>query len=91
MDEAKTYVIATSDFLAGGGSGVKNVNIPKDKIEILWDEEFILRDLTAGVLKKWKKDLRSAAFYREDAPRQKVLSKCEPPASPTPHASLHEH
>lgn len=77
VDDAKTYVIATSDFLAGGGSGVKNVNIPKNKIEILWDEEFILRDLTAGVLKKWKKDLRSAAFYREDAPRQKILAKCQ--------------
>lgn len=93
VDMGKTYMVATSDFLAGGGSGVSRVNIPKDKISILWDEEFILRDITANVLKKWKKDLRAASFFSESAPRQKAIHKCEPPANspPAPNAMLHEH
>ena len=88
VDQRRTYLVATSDFLAGGGSGVKQVNIPKENIEILWDEDFILRDLTAKVLSRWKKDLRSSAFYRADAPRQKALRKCAPAPAPAP---LHSH
>lgn len=77
VDKKKIYKVATSDFLAGGGSGVKTVNIPKENIEIFWDANFILRELTVEVLKRWKKDLRASDYFRTDMPRQKTLGRCE--------------
>lgn len=76
LDKDKTYKIATSDFLANGGSGVKNAKIPPEAVETFWDSAYILRDLTANVLKNWHKDIKSSDFYKADAPRQKFLKKC---------------
>jgi len=76
VDQTKIYKIATSDFLAGGGSGVKGVNIPKQNVEVFWDANFILRELAIGVLKEQKKDLRGSDYFRADQPRQKIQRRC---------------
>ena len=77
LSMTKIYKVATTDFLSGGGSGVNTVNIPKESIETFWDSNFILRELTVEVLKRWKKDLRSSDYFRSDQPRQKTLGRCE--------------
>ena len=56
---------------------VKQVNIPKEKIEIFWDQEFILRELAVKVLKEWKKDLKSSDYYDSKQPRQRVAQRCD--------------
>ncbi|MGE3260939.1 MAG: bifunctional UDP-sugar hydrolase/5'-nucleotidase [Bacteriovoracia bacterium] len=81
LEKDKMYKIATSDFLAGGGSGVRSVKIPPEAVEVFWDAPYILRDLTANVLKRWHKNIRASDFYRADAPRQKFLKKCGKTAS----------
>jgi 5'-nucleotidase len=76
LDMGKTYTVATSDFLAGGGSGVRSVKVPPEAVEIFWDSAYILRDLAANVLKHWHKDIRSSDFYNAKAPRQKIIKPC---------------
>ena len=77
VDEKKIYSIATSDFLAGGGSGVSRAKIPAEMVEIFWDRPYILRDLSAEVLTRWRRDLRSADFFDRKNPRLKISGKCE--------------
>lgn len=79
LDPKKIYSIGTSDFLAGGGSGVKSVKIPADAVEVYWDSPYILRDLIANTLKRWHKNIKSSDFYRADAPRLKLGRRCEKP------------
>ncbi|MGZ3696020.1 MAG: bifunctional metallophosphatase/5'-nucleotidase, partial [Bdellovibrionota bacterium] len=81
LDKSKTYTVATSDFLAGGGSGVRSVKIPPEAVEIFWDSSYILRDLTANVLKRWHKNIRSTDFYNPSSPRQKILKPCRAAAA----------
>ncbi|HEY8280312.1 MAG TPA: bifunctional UDP-sugar hydrolase/5'-nucleotidase [Bdellovibrionota bacterium] len=79
VDPGKNYLVATSDFLAGGGSGVSKVKIPKENVEVFWDKKNLLRELTVEVLKKRGRDLRSADYFSPAIPRQKILNKCEQP------------
>lgn len=69
VSPTKLYKVATSDYLAGGGSGVSRLNIPESQIQIYWDPEFLIRDITANVLKRWKKQLRSKDFFDPANPR----------------------
>jgi 5'-nucleotidase len=79
IDPKRVYKVSTSDFLAGGGSGVSKINLPKENVQIFWDHDKIVRELTVAVLKKWNRDLQATDFYRADAPRQKILKKCDAP------------
>lgn len=81
VDPQRTYAVATSDFLAMGGSGVKNVGVAKENVKVYWDADFILRDVIARRLEKRKGTLRVADYYRPDRLRIEKSGNCrsEPP------------
>lgn len=78
ISPVRVYSIATSDYLAQGGSGIKDLKIPADAISVHWDQTDILRDQVAGVIRKWKV-LDGASFYNPAIPRQKLDGKCSNP------------
>lgn len=71
-----TYTIATSDFLAGGGSGVSDAKVPAGDVKVFWDAPFVLREAIVGVLRQQKAELRADDFYDRKAPRQVIRGKC---------------
>jgi 5'-nucleotidase len=75
------FRVAMSDFLAGGGSGVREVGLPPDAAEILWSREYILRDAMVRVLKSWNRPLKASEFMDPARPRQVILEACPAPAS----------
>lgn len=75
LSPVKMYSIATSDYLAQGGSGMNAIGVPESRVQVYWDRPFILRDLVAGVLPSWK-TIRSEDFYNRGSPRQKREGKC---------------
>ncbi|RZA06428.1 MAG: bifunctional metallophosphatase/5'-nucleotidase, partial [Proteobacteria bacterium] len=78
LSPAKYYKVATNDFLAGS---FVNLKIPEDKITIYWDANFIVRDLAAGVLRRWNRVLNSADFFNPQSPRIRGLGECKPEAA----------
>jgi 2',3'-cyclic-nucleotide 2'-phosphodiesterase (5'-nucleotidase family) len=79
LSPAKYYKVATNDFLAGNFA---NLKIPEDKITIYWDANFIVRDLAAGVLRRWNRVLNSADFYDPQNPRIRGMGACKPEGAP---------
>lgn len=77
VNPKRMYSIATSDFLAGGGSGVASVKIPKDHVEIFWDHDKLLREMIVKKLESWHRDLRSADYYSVSNPRQIMAGTCD--------------
>jgi 5'-nucleotidase len=75
LSPAKYYKVATNDYLASTFAALK---IPEDKITIYWDADYIVRDLSAGVFRRWKKTLRSIDYYNPQAPRIAGLGQCNP-------------
>jgi len=75
LSPVRVYSLATSDFLALGGSGLNAIGVPESRVQIYWDRPFILRDLVAGALPAWK-NLSSEDFYNRSAPRQRREGKC---------------
>jgi 5'-nucleotidase len=71
----KYYKVATNDYLA---STFAKLKIPEDKITIYWDADYIVRDLSANVFRRWKKTLRSGDYYNPKAPRIAGLGNCQP-------------
>ncbi len=76
VSPTKLYKVVTSDYLAGGGSGMAKLNLKETQVQIFWDPEFLIRDLTANVLKRWKKQLRSKEFFDPAAPRLVRNGEC---------------
>jgi 5'-nucleotidase len=77
VDPKRNYTIATSDFLAQGGSGVKNANILASDVKVYWDSQYVLRDLLSEYLQKRKGILRVADFYNPKALRIEREGTCE--------------
>lgn len=75
LQPLREYTVATSDYLALGGSGMSTIGIPESRVEVFWDRPFILRDKVAGVLPTWK-TLSSAGFYNRESPRQRREGTC---------------
>ncbi len=75
LSPVRVYSVATSDYLALGGSGMSAIGVPESRVQVYWDRPFILRDLVAGVLPKWKA-LRTEDFFNRSSPRQKREGKC---------------
>jgi len=75
LTPVRMYSVATSDYLAQGGSGMGAIGVPESRVLVFWDQPFILRDLVANVLPKWK-TIRSEDFFNREAPRQKREGKC---------------
>lgn len=73
LSPAKYYKVATNDYLAGTFSELK---IPDDKITIYWDSNYIVRDLSADVFRRWKKTLRSIDYFNPQAPRLVRIGRC---------------
>jgi 5'-nucleotidase len=75
LSPVRMYTVATSDYLAQGGSGFDSIGVPEDRVAVYWDRPYILRDLVAGVLPKWK-NLSGQDFFDRANPRQKREGKC---------------
>lgn len=76
VDPDRTYKIATSDFLAGGGSGVSRAGLPKEAVQTFFDHSQIVREQAVKVLSQWHRDIRSVDFFNPASPRQRHLGKC---------------
>lgn len=76
VDPKKIYSIATSDFLAMGGSGVRNVGIRPENVKVYWDANYILRDVIAEYLAKRKGVLKVSDYYRPDRLRIVKRGNC---------------
>ena len=76
LSPVKIYSIATSDYLALGGSGISSIGIAPTQVEVFWDRPYILRDVVSRVLPQWKKDLSNTDFFQKDSPRQMREGKC---------------
>jgi len=79
LSPAKYYKVATNDYLASTFSTLK---IPEDKITIYWDSNFVVRDLSANVFRRWKKVLRAADYYNPRSLRITGLGQCNPSGAP---------
>lgn len=77
IDPEARYTVATSDYLAGGGSGVASARIPPEDVEVFWDKQYILRDVMAARLRLLKKNLRAKDYFDPQNPRQKILTPCK--------------
>ncbi len=74
LENDKIYRVATSDYLAGGGSGIKQLGLAPSAIRVFWDKEYLLRDGMARVLKKWNRKLFARKFFNPQKRRQAITS-----------------
>ena len=72
----RMYRVATSDYLAQGGSGLSAIGVPESRVTVLWDRPFVLRDQVAAQLPRWPV-LRKEEFFDPGAPRQKREGRCQ--------------
>lgn len=75
LSPVRMYNVATSDYLALGGSGINSIGIPDSRVNVFWDRPYILRDVVAQILPRWKQ-IRSEDFYNPASPRQVREGKC---------------
>jgi 5'-nucleotidase len=75
ISPVKMYSIATSDYLAMGGSGFNSLGIPKSAVTVYWDQPYILRDLVVKALPKMS-PLDPQSFFSRSSPRQRRNGKC---------------
>ena len=73
------YRIVSNDYLAGGGSGFDRLGIDPNQIHILWEPQYVLRDVVARSLHDYGRDISSETFFTPSAPRQKISGSCKKP------------
>jgi 5'-nucleotidase len=70
VEDSKTYTIATSDFLASGGSGLKNAGLKMNQVSIL--KQRLLRDEVFEALQTMSKStskIDPKSYFARDAQR----------------------
>lgn len=76
VSPVRMYRVATSDYLAQGGSGMSAIGVPESRVTVFWDRPFVLRDQVAAQLPRWPV-LRKEEFFDPRAPRQRREGRCQ--------------
>jgi 5'-nucleotidase len=79
LEPMRVYRVATSDFLAGGGSGVSEAKIAPEMITVYYDQEYLIRDLSAKGLREGKKVLDPRDYFDSAQPRIEIRGSCGTP------------
>ncbi|MBY0471579.1 bifunctional metallophosphatase/5'-nucleotidase [bacterium] len=77
LDPTKTYRVGTSDYLATGGSGFDSVKLTDSQIEVLRDQDRIIREVVFASMSKWTKTFTSTDFLDPAKPRIVFKDTCK--------------
>lgn len=75
LEAKKMYKILAPDFIATGGSGIDQLHIPADQIEV-WEDRPVMRDIMVDALKALPSPLAPETYFDPKAPRQKIRNLC---------------